>query len=84
MKEFFTHLPDSWPLGRVYYKSKAWWEKKDSTSSPNKFQGKEPVYMLQIFDTETLGKLFWRCKKTQLGRKGGGGGAGGWGGQRKV
>ena len=36
----------------------------------NKFQGIEPVCMLQILGTENS-KLFWRYKETQLGGLGG-------------
>ena len=43
--------------------------KKDSTFSPNKFQGIEPVYMVMMFWENS--KLFWRYKKTQLGGLGG-------------
>ena len=32
--------------------------KRNSTSSPNKFYGIGPVYMLQILDIKVLGKLY--------------------------
>ena len=45
--------------------------KKDSTSSPNKFQGIETVYMLQILDASVKykknPKLFWGYKKNPHG-----------------
>ena len=49
-------------------------EKKDSTFSPNKFQGIEPAYMLQIFYFKILTLICsGDTKKLNLG---------GWGGKK--